>query len=232
MPKEKFLVLDVEGLRGKRPYNIGYIVADRYGHIYQRRSIAIPGAFWENYLECLRIDQAVSMTKHNIYDILRDSEKPRRERKYRYMSPREFSKMLACDVDTYNVKRAFAYNVNFDKSMILNLIGADAFDRLGVQWCDIISGILTTKLLTLRYVKYCYEHGYLTETGFPSYRAEIVYRYLTGKLDFEEEHTGLADVLIEYEILLSAFKTHKKLDFKPTNAWARIRKFVKEKCGA
>jgi hypothetical protein len=30
--------------------------------------------------------------------------------------------------------------------------------------------------------------------------AEILYRYLSGDNDFEEQHTGLADVMIEKEI--------------------------------
>ena len=35
MTREKFIVLDVEGMQGKRPYNVGYIMADRYGKIYK-----------------------------------------------------------------------------------------------------------------------------------------------------------------------------------------------------
>ena len=35
MAKEKFIVLDTEGMSGKIPYNIGFIVADRYGKIYK-----------------------------------------------------------------------------------------------------------------------------------------------------------------------------------------------------
>ena len=33
------------------------------------------------------------------------------------------------------------------------------------------------------------------------FTAEIIHRYLTGNLDFVEEHTGLEDVLIEKDIL-------------------------------
>ena len=42
--------------------------------------------------------------------------------------------------------------------------------------------------------------------GFKSFhpKAEVVYKYLTGNLDFREAHTGLADVQIEAEILLCA----------------------------
>ena len=38
MAKERFIVLDVEGQQTCRPYNVGYIIADRYGKIYKKRS--------------------------------------------------------------------------------------------------------------------------------------------------------------------------------------------------
>ena len=42
MAKEKFIVLDVEGMSGLMPYNVGYIIADRYEKIYKERSFALP----------------------------------------------------------------------------------------------------------------------------------------------------------------------------------------------
>lgn len=228
MRTEKFIVLDVEGMSGKRPYNVGYIIADRTGKIYKKHSFAFPCCIWENIVESLRIDQAVEMTHRNIEEILQDADKPRRKRKYKSVSISEFAKQFAKEIERYQIKRVFAYNVAFDKKAIFNLIGENAFNNLHVQWCDIVSGILTTKLLTKRYVKWCFTNGFTTPTGIASYKAEVVYRYLTGNLDFEEEHTGLADVLIEFEILLTAFKAHKALDFSPCCAWQRLKKFAKE----
>ena len=43
-------------------------------------------------------------------------------------------------------------------------------------------------------------------------KAEIVYRYLTGDLSFIEDHTGLNDCRIEYEILLAAINSGKQID--------------------
>ena len=59
---KKFIVLDVEGMSNKRPYNIGYIVADRYGSIYKKRSVAILSAIIENLNNC---EQAKEMTHKN-----------------------------------------------------------------------------------------------------------------------------------------------------------------------
>lgn len=42
--------------------------------------------------------------------------------------------------------------------------------------------------------------------------AETVYKYLTKNADFEEEHTGLADVRIELEILCKCLTYHEKIN--------------------
>ena len=41
---------------------------------------------------------------------------------------------------------------------------------------------------------------------------EAVYAYMTKNADFDESHTGLADVLIETEIMAKCFAQHKKMD--------------------
>lgn len=41
-----------------------------------------------------------------------------------------------------------------------------------------------------------------------------MYKYLTGNVEFVEEHTGLADVMIEKEILVNAYKTRKRFAAK------------------
>lgn len=228
MRVEKFIVLDVEGMQSARPYNIGYIIADRKGKIYKRHSFAIPVAFWENIADCLKIGQAIDMTKKNIQEILADMDKRKRKRKYQTVSISEFTNIFLKEIQRYKVKRIFAYNVAFDKGAITRLLDPAIFNSLEIEWCDIISGILTTKLLTKKYVNWCIENNYLTNTGIASYKAEIVYKYLTNDLNFEEEHTGLSDTLIEYQILLDVFKSHKAVSFSPVCAWAKLKKFMTE----
>ena len=50
------------------------------------------------------------------------------------------------------------------------------------------------------YKNFCIEHGFVTKKGNLRYTAEIIYRFITGNTEFIEEHTGLADALIEKEI--------------------------------
>lgn len=226
---EKFIVLDVEGYSTARPYNIGYIIADKYGTIYVKRSFALTACIWENIVSMIASRQAEEMTKANVEEILKDVEKPRISRKYKITSIDSFKKRFKKDVEKFKVKRLFAYNVNFDKGSLRRLFGEKDFQTLNLEYCDIISGIVQTRLITEKYIRYCIDNGYITEKGNIQTKAEVVYRYLTNSPDFTEEHTGLSDCLIEYEILLTAFNAHKKINWKPCIAWRILKNYATEK---
>lgn len=227
--REKIIVLDVEGYSTCRPYNVGYIVADLYGNVYRKRSFALLPCIWENIVSMVNSRSAEEMTKKNIEEILKDIELPKHKRKYQPISPEKFADIFTADVQNFKVKRLFAYNVNFDKGSIKRLLGVEKFMALNLEYCDIISGIVCTRLLTKQYVEFCKAHGFITEKGNVMTKAEIVIKYLTGNLDYEEEHTGLADVMDEYLILLTALSAHKKIDWKPCVAWRLLKNFADEK---
>lgn len=230
MAKEKFIVLDTEGMSGKIPYNIGFIIADRYGKIYKSYSFALPENIYINICQCAKTQQAVEMTAKNVQEILQDFGNSRRKRKYKCVSNKWIINFLLKIIQRHKIKKIYAYNVAFDKTCLKNLFG-ERFEELEkvVEFIDIIPIILRTKLLTKRYVDFCIENNFLTERGYIQTKAETVHRYLTNNLTFEEEHTGLSDVLIEYQILLSAFSTHKKIDSTPCQAWRVLDNFCKEK---
>ena len=50
------------------------------------------------------------------------------------------------------------------------------------------------------------------EVPRPRYTAEVIYRFITKDINFEEAHTGLRDVEIETEILAYLVRQHKKMD--------------------
>lgn len=228
MKKEKFIVLDVEGMGGVCPYNVGYIVADRYGTIYKERSFALLENVAVNIYECNRVQQAIEMTARNIQEILSDFKNSYFKRKYKTVSNNDFKKKLIKDMEKYKVKKIYAYNVSFDKKSLQKLFD-DKFNTIfkNINFIDIIPIILNTKLLTKKYCNFCIENGFITEKGNIMTKAEIVYRYLFNDLTFVEEHTGLSDCRIEYKILLKAFQTHKKIDYKPCQAWYELKKFCK-----
>lgn len=227
MAKERFIVLDVEGQQTCRPYNVGYIIADRYGKIYKKRSIALPQYFFENINNSIRTGICEEMHHKNIEEITQDFSKPKRKRKYLALGTNEFFKMFEKDVKKHKVKIIYAYNVTFDKGAMFRLFG-ERFADFNFEFRDIITGILHTKLLTKRYLTFCKENGYMTEKGNYQYKAEIVYRYLTGLKEFIEEHMGLSDVLIEYEILLFVFKSYKSTKWNPCQAWRILKKYAEQ----
>lgn len=226
---EKIIVLDVEGYSTCRPYNVGYIVADLHGTIYKRRSFALPECIWENIVSMVASRSAEEMTKANVKEILQQYGIPKIKRKYHLIGINHFTEVFTADVEKFNIKRLFAYNVNFDKGSIRRLIGDKTFYKLNLEYCDIISGITATRLQTVKYLNYCIENGYITEKGNFMTKAEIVYRYLKDLPEFTEEHTGLADVLIEYDILLTAIHSHKKINWKPCQAWRILKSFAETK---
>ena len=57
------------------------------------------------------------------------------------------------------------------------------------------------------YRNFCVSNNYVTKFGQNRYTAEIIYRFLTGDNNFEEEHTGLADCMIEKEIFRHCLET-------------------------
>ena len=58
-----------------------------------------------------------------------------------------------------------------------------------------------------RYGEFCYNNGYLTSRGVRRYTAEVLYRFISGNLDFNESHTGLEDCEIEAKILLDCLQS-------------------------
>ena len=111
MAKEKFIVLDVEGMSGLMPYNVGYIIADRCGKIYKERSSALPENIYINIVRSARLNQAVKMTAGNVTDILQDFKNPFFKRKYRCVGNDEFKKRLLKDIKKNNIKKVYGYNV-------------------------------------------------------------------------------------------------------------------------
>ena len=225
----KFIVLDVEGYATCKPYNIGWLVGDKSGLTHRERSFAVMPAVWDNIVyktekqNVKGLQVAHEMTHRNIEEILCDDIG-----KYEkvYNSDSIFSALVE-DITEFDIKRIWAYNCNFDRSAIDRLLNESQRTIINhtITWCDIIPAILHTRLLNRDYIEFCKSNNFLTDKGNIRTKAETVYKYLTNNLNFEERHTGLEDVKIEYEILLSAMKSTKNVKRKPCQAWKIIQQF-------
>lgn len=218
---KNIIVLDVEGMSNKRPYDVGYIVADLKGNIFAEHSFACLPCVWENLSTTMKTAQETvkQMTHRNIKEILETPEK------YQWVTISDIYNSLKNDIIKYNVKEIWAYNCTFDKNAMIRLFADDLFDELNVVWLDIWSAIIMTKCLTEKYVNFCKENNFLTDKGNCKTSAEIVYAYLTNDVNFKEEHTGKSDCKIEYKILLTAKNTKKKIDGTLKNPWKLVKRF-------
>ncbi len=222
---KKIIILDVEGMSGGRPYDVGYIVADWHGEIYAERSFACMPCIWENLQGAIKsAEQSVrDMTKRNIEEILKSPHK------YHWSTIENIRDSLLSDITEYDIEEIWAYNCTFDKSEMIRLLGEEFFYELGIEWLDIWSAIVVTKCLTRKYVRFCQKNNFVTEKGNCKTSAEVIYSYLTNDANFSEEHTGLADAKIEYKILLTAKSTKKKLTGNISQPWKLVKKFCTER---
>ena len=81
-----------------------------------------------------------------------------------------------------------------------------------VEICDTLKMARQVIAKTPTYKNYCVTNGYLTKNNQVRLTAEILYRFISGVEDFEEEHKGLDDVMIEKEILAYCYRKHKKME--------------------
>lgn len=120
------------------------------------------------------------------------------------------------EIENYNIKRVWAWNVQFDNKALDNSIAhySNGFvtsflpesAKYGDAWDYVCSRLCNTK----KYVKWCIEHGFVSPKGNPKTSAEVVYRYLQEQPDFIERHTANSDARIEAEMLIHAKRSHKK----------------------
>ena len=227
MSKKTICILDVEGGLNAKPYNIGYIIADCYGTIYAERSFALMDCIWENLEKSKRLDPenvGRLMTFANVQEILRDNVK------YNWCLTDDFFMQFIKDIEEYGISEIWAYNVNFDKGAIEDrLFGFSISKLMGFKWYDIMKSAVHNLYLSPRYVKFCTDNGFVTEKGNLKSSAESGYAYISDNENFIEEHTGLADCKVEYELYLKARAKKKKI--RRTNGDWRTLKQYREKRG-
>lgn len=221
---KKIIVLDVEGMSGKKPYDIGFLIADKKGNVIETFSFACMPAIWENLSVTFVTSQekVKVMTHRNIEEILRSPEK------YKWSTIEEILLTLNNAIARYDVSEIWAYNCTFDKTAIDKLISnINDYPFLAkVKWCDIWTAIVMTRCLTKKYINFCRKNAFVTEKGNIKTSAEVVYAYLTKDKYFEEEHTGLSDCKIEYLILLTAYKSKKRMSGEVRQPWKLVKDFV------
>lgn len=205
------VVLDTEtanDLEYPLTYDIGWAIVDKWGTVYRKRSFVNREIF---FLEKDLMQSAYYAEKLPIY--------------YKRIAKGEtvvanwhtIKKILWQDMADFETHIVSAHNARFDyrsttttqrwltKSAYRYFFPKDTEIWDTLKMARDVLGQMPT------YKKWCEVNNYLCKNGSPRFTAEILYRFISGQEEFDEEHTGLADVLIEKEILAYCYRQHKKM---------------------
>ena len=190
------VVFDTETTSIEKPfcYNIGYKIANiESGDVLVKRDYVVEQV-WHNPM---LFTTAYYSDKRELYVSRMKARKCVME-KFGYIT-----QQMIRDFKAYEIELAFAYNSPFDKGVFE--FNCDwfkcnnPFDNIEIK--DIMNFVHTFIAFREEYQAFCETNELFTESGNYSTSAETLFRYITQNIDFEEEHTALADSEIEYEIL-------------------------------
>lgn len=204
------LTVDVEtagGLDNPLVYDIGYVITDRKGFVYESRSFIIDEIFSDRKLMNTAY-YAIKVPKY-----LEDISNGLRTVVTFNAMRNDFLGLL----EKYNVSTISAYNLNFDKRALSNtmekLTGSKKFltsAQKNIKMLCIWSLACEVLYTQKTFRKIAESQGWVSEKGNLKTSAEIGHRYITGLHEFEESHTGLEDVLIEVAIMEKCYRQNKK----------------------
>ena len=191
-------------------YDIGWAVVDKKGNVYETKSYINRDIFMD---EKALMDSAYYSDKIPKY--WEDIKSGKRKVATWYT----IRKDLADTMKRYDTKTVCAHNARFDDGATKNTqrwltkSKYRNFLPYGTEVWDTMKMALDVVAKTPTYKRFCEENGFMTKHKTPrsQVKAEVLYKYITGNLDFTESHTGLEDVLIEKEILAYCFAKHQKM---------------------
>ena len=196
---EKYIVLDIESTNSVDDpiaYDVGFAVFNYDGSLVEAHSYVVADIFLDRQL----MESAYFADKIPQYweDIKSGKRILQRFKTIRAI--------FADVVRQYNIRIVVAHNSRFDyrglnlTQRYLTCSKYRYFFPYGIEIWDSLKMARNTFKNNDEYGAFCYEHDFMTKRNQRRYTAEILYKFLTSNLDFEESHTGLEDVLIENEI--------------------------------
>jgi hypothetical protein len=212
MRKNYYLVLDVETANSTEDalvYDLGFAVCDKKGIIYEADSFVVTDIFF---------DERELMESAYYAKKLPQYFQGIKEKTFKVRSFYQVREILRKILLKYSITAVCAYNADFDTRALnttqrwLTKSKYRFFLPYGTKIFCIWNMACQTICLQKSYVKFCLENGLVSNCGNIKTSAETVYAYLTDNADFNEEHTGLRDVLIEVQIMAHCFRQHKRME--------------------
>lgn len=209
--KNYYLTIDTETTNGfddPMVYDIGGCIHDKKGNVMEAFSFIIYETFcgMKDLMASAYYAEKIPMYQEQI---------DKGERKIvKFATAKRHIKALC---EKYNVKAIIAHNMRFDyrsttrTQRYLTKSKYRFFLPYGIPLWDTLKMAQDTICKQWTYKEWCYKNGYLTKNGRVRATAEILYKYVSGDIDFKESHTGLEDVLIEKEIFAKCMAQHKPM---------------------
>jgi hypothetical protein len=191
-------------------YDIGWQVTDKRGTVYEQKSYIVKEIFFGEK----QLMQSAYYAK-KIPQYLQEIAEGKRIVATYYEIRKDFWETM----EKYNTNTVCAHNARFDYNATnitqrwLTKSKYRFFFPYGTEIWDTMKMAREVVAKTPSYVKFCEENGFMTKHKKPRARvtAEILYRYISGDMDFQESHTGLEDVDIERQIMVYCFSKHKAM---------------------
>lgn len=222
MEKDLYMVYDTEvcncpkidgqlDVANGQVYDLGIQIVDNEGFVYDEYSIVNGDVFW-GMPDAMREAYFADKRPQYVADILAGKRK--------VLNTWQMYKLVRELVKKYNIKACIAHNARFDIKVLNATLRYQTkskrrwFFPYELPLWDTMKMANDTICKQKRYKEFCEANGYMTKHTVPQVRktAEIIWRYLTDDVTFEEEHTGLADVTIEAQIFAECVRQHKAME--------------------
>lgn len=206
-----FMVVDTEttnSLDDPICYDVGFAVVDSTGFVHEKFSYVVAEIFLDEEL----MASAYFLDKIPQYW----QEIKEGKRVLAKFSTIRFKFAEICK--KYEITKVCAHNARFDYRSLnltqrfLTSSKHRYFFPFGIQVWDTLK--MSREVLNKddNYGEFCYNNEFVTKRLCKRFTAEIIFRFITGCIDFEESHTGLEDVLIEKEILAYCLKRKPEIN--------------------
>ena len=193
-------------------YDVGWAVCDTDSNVYETASYVNRDIF-EDEPDLMESAYYAKKLPQYAEDIVNGERK--------LASLWEIRRAMFKTIERYNIRYLAAYNARFDANALNRTIAWVTksmnryFFQFGVvEWLDIMKMAQDAIVSTRTYKQWATDRGYTQKNGAPRKTAEMIYRYMTGEENFNEEHTGLEDVLIEVQIMAFCFSERDRRKVK------------------
>ena len=208
-----FMVVDTEttnSLDDPICYDVGFAIVDRIGNVLEQYSFVVADVFLDKDL----------MTSAYFVEKIPQYWEDIKNKKRVLAKFSTIRKIFAQVCKKYAIRCVCAHNARFDyRSLNLTLRFLTCskyryFFPYGIEIWDTLKMSREVLNKNEKYGEFCYDNNYLTQRLCKRFTAEIIFRFLTDNVNFEESHTGLEDVLIEKEILSYCINVNPEINGK------------------